>query len=72
MANTRLINASAQGLRMSNAHTHWHEVNPIKRQTISPEERRERDKALTDKLKREANRRAILKANGSRILPALY
>ncbi len=37
----RVINAAAHGMATSQYHTHWQEVNPIKRQGIMPEERRE-------------------------------
>ncbi len=37
----RVINAAAQGLATSQYHKHWQEVNPIKRQGVLPEERRE-------------------------------
>jgi hypothetical protein len=69
MTKCTVINASAQGLRMNNAHTHWHEVNPIRCQA---KDWKADMKKWNEEQAAFRKRQRLLKANGSRILPALY
>ena len=36
---SRVISAAAQGLVSRSHHAYWHDVNPIKRQSLTPDEK---------------------------------
>lgn len=57
----RVINAAAHGLATSQYHKHWNEVNPIKRQGIMPEERREMNAAWRKHYSASNKRQAEIK-----------
>ena len=53
---SRVISAAAQGLASRAHHEHWHEVNPIKRQTLTPDERAKR-RQREDEIERASRKR---------------
>lgn len=52
----RVISAAAQGIVSRSHHAHWSEVNPIKRQTLTPDERAKR-RQREDEIERASRKR---------------
>lgn len=68
---SRLINAAAHGLTMSTIHPYFNDVNPIRKQSLSSEDRRARFQADEAYVNRVAKRQAWIKSKGGRVLPDL-
>ena len=68
---SRLINAAAHGLTMSTVHPYFNDVNPIKKQSLSSEDRRAIFQADQAYVNRVQKRQAWIKSKGGRILPDL-
>ncbi len=57
----RVINAAAHGMATSQYHKHWNEVNPIKRQGLLPEERRELRRPMDEAIRKSNARQRDIK-----------
>jgi len=67
-----VVSNSALGIVTRSHHTHWNEVNPIKMQGITREERMEARRKLDANIYAQKKRQEQIRRNGGRILPQLF
>lgn len=72
MKYSHVVSSSALGIVTRSHHTHWNEVNPIKMQGITKEERMSARCKLDANIRAQEKRQAEIKRKGGRILPVLF
>ena len=72
MKPSNVVSSSALGITTRAYHTHWSDVNPIKMQSLSKEERQSARAKLDANIRAQEKRQAEIKRKGGRILPQLF
>ena len=72
MKYSHVVSSSALGIVTRAYHTHWSDVNPIKTQSVSKEERKSERAKLDANIRAQEKRQAEIKRKGGRILPQLF
>ena len=72
MKYSQVVSSSALGIVTRSYHTHWSDVNPIKMQSVSKEERQAARAKLDANIRAQEKRQAEIKRKGGRILPVLF
>ena len=67
-----VVSNSALGIVTRAYHTHWSDVNPLKMQGITREERQAARAKLDANIRAQEKRQAEIKRKGGRILPVLF
>lgn len=72
MKYSHVVSSSALGIVTRSYHTHWSDVNPIKMQSVSKEERQSERAKLDANIRAQEKRQEQIRRNGGRILPQLF
>lgn len=71
MRASRVIGMATSGMTGRSCHSHFHEVNPLKRHTLTREERWQDYQAWRESVHASKKRQRDIIAKGGRILPSL-
>jgi len=72
MRHASKVTNAATRLTSVSYHEHWHDVSPMACHQMSYDERKAEAHKYDDNIRKQNERQRRLKANGSRILPALF